>query len=125
MQHVEVDAARSLVYYTHTGTAGLFRRTLPSGEEQRLTETITSLTLNGWHLVGGKIWYISAADLHSMTLREFDPDTRGDRLVAQLAIELGEFNFSVGPDLKQVYLPRVSVEDSDIGAFELQRTAAH
>ncbi|WP_395644009.1 winged helix-turn-helix domain-containing protein [Rudaea sp.] len=124
VQHVEVDAARSLVYYTHTGTAGLFRRALPSGEEQRLTQTITSLTLNGWHLVGGKIWYISAADLHSMTLREFDPDTRSDRLVAQLAIELGEFNFSVGPDLKRVYLPRVSVEDSDIGAFELQRSSA-
>jgi len=124
VHHVEVDAARSLVYYTRSGTAGLFRRALPSGEEQRLTETITSLTLDGWHLVGGKIWYISAADLHSMTLREFDPDARSDRLVAQLAIELGEFNFSVAPDLKRVYLPRVSVEDSDIGAFELQRSAA-
>lgn len=123
VQHAEVDTARKLVYYTRTGTAGLFRRALPSGDEQHLTSTINSLTLAGWHLVGGKIWYISAVDLHSMVLREFDPDARTDRLVAQLAIELGEFNFSVGPDLKHVYLPLVSVADSDIGAFELRRGA--
>ena len=124
VQHAEADAAHGWVYYTRVGAAGLFRRSVASGEEQPLTDKIGSLTLDGWRIVDGKVWYLLPVDVHKTILREFDPDTNAARVLAELPIDLSGRRFSVAADGKHLYLGRLAKQDSDIGAFDLERTAA-
>ena len=63
-------------------------------------------------------------DVHKTILREFDPDKNAARVVAELPIDLSGRHFSVTADGKQLYLARLAKQDSDIGAFDLERTPA-
>jgi len=125
VQHAEADAARGLIYYTRIGAGGLFRRTVATGEEQPLTDKVNSLMIDGWRIVDGKVWSLVPVDVHKTILREFDPDKNAARVVAELPIDLNGRHFSVSADGKRLYLARVPRQDSDIGAFELERTPAH
>ncbi|MBS0516002.1 MAG: PD40 domain-containing protein [Proteobacteria bacterium] len=125
VQHAEADAAQGFVYYTRVGAAGLFRRTTATGEEQKLSEKISALTVEGWRLVDGKLWYLVPIDVRSVVLHEFDPERDTDRVIAEFPISIGGANFSVDPARRHIYLGYVANQDTDIGAFELKRSAVH
>lgn len=125
VQHAEADIARGLIYYTRIGTAGLFRRAVATGAEQQVTDQVNSMKLDGWRIVDGKVWYLVPVDVHKAVLHEFDPERNAERVLAELPIDINGRHFSVAAGGKQLYLARVAKQDSDIGAFELERAAAH
>ncbi len=121
VEHAETDAAHNQVYYTRVGRTGLFRYDLGSGEERPLTDKITSVAMEGWRLIGGNIWHVDTIDPRSTFLREFDPQAGEDHLVAELPFKVADLNFSITPDGKRLYLAPFSSEDTDVGAFDLER----
>lgn len=124
VQRAEADPAHGSVYYTRPGTAGLFRRSVPGGAEQHLTDRISALTLDGWRLVDGRVWYLVPVDVRLNVLHEFDPEGNTDRVVAELPFSIGGLHFSVSADRGRLYLGQVARQDTDIGAFELERVDA-
>lgn len=125
VQHAEADPARGFVYYTRVGTTGLFRWSVATGAEQKVTEKISALTVGEWRVVDGKFWYLVPIDVRAVILHEFDPEQDADRVVAEFPISVGGVDFGVDPDHKRIYLGYVANQDTDIGAFELERAAAH
>lgn len=124
VQHAETDVAHGQVYYTRIGTAGLFRRSLPAGAEQPVSDKINALMLDGWHVVDGKIWYLVPIDVRMAIVHEFDPLTKADRVIAELPITVGAVSFSADAARRRLYLDQVSNQDTDVGAFDLERAAA-
>lgn len=125
VQQAEVDATQGFVYYTRVGTNGLFRWAATTGAEQKLTDKINALTVGDWRLVDGKLWYLIPVDVRAVILHEFDPQKNADRVVAEFPISVGGVSFGVDPGHKRIYLGYVANQDTDIGAFELERAAAH
>ncbi|MBR0345397.1 MAG: PD40 domain-containing protein [Rudaea sp.] len=125
VQHAETDVAHGQIYYTRIGTAGLFRRSLPAGAEQAVSDKINALMLDGWHVVDGKIWYLVPIDVRMAIVHEFDPLTKADRVIAELPITVGAVSFSADAAHRRLYLDQVSNQDTDVGAFDLERDAAH
>ena len=123
VQQAEVDAGQGFVYYTRVGTAGLFRWTAATGGEQKLTDKINALTVGDWRLIDGKLWYLVPVDVRAVVLHEFDPEKNADRVVAEFPISVGGVNFGVDPEHRHIYLGYVANQDTDIGAFELERAA--
>lgn len=125
VQHAETDVAHGQIYYTRIGTAGLFRRSLPAGAEQPVTDKINALMLDGWHVVDGKIWYLVPIDVRMAIVHEFDPQANADRVIAELPITVGAVSFSADAPRRRLYLDQVSNQDTDVGAFDLERADAH
>jgi hypothetical protein len=119
VEHVELDAAARTVYYSKTDSPGVFRRDLVGGTEQLVTRNVTAATREGWRLIDGRIWYVSGMMMEPFDLREFDPATGSERVLARVKAWLREVNFSVTPARDRVIFAPMGPEDSDVGAFKL------
>lgn len=125
VQHVELDPAARLVYYTKSDDHGVFRRDLAGGAEQLVTQNVTAATADGWRVVDGHVWYVSAAMMEPFDLREFDPASGSDRVLMSVKAWLRDANFSVTPSRDRVLFAPMGPEDSDVGAFKLAAINAH
>jgi Tol biopolymer transport system component/DNA-binding winged helix-turn-helix (wHTH) protein len=122
VEHVELDAAARMIYYTKSDGQGVFRRDLAGGAEQAVTRNVTAAVARGWRLVDGRIWYVSAMMMEPFDLREFDPASGNDRVLAHVKGWLRDVNFSVTPLHDRVVFAPMGPEDSDVGAFKLTAT---
>ena len=118
IEHAEFDANARLVYYTKTANLGLFRRDLTGGAEQLVTTLVTSITMDGWRVVDSRIWYVSDAD-QPAEIREFDPASKNDKVIARVYAKLQDVNFSVSPSRKSIIMTPIGTEDTDVGAFQI------
>lgn len=125
VQYAEVDAAANAVYYTKTADRGLFRRKLDGGDaEQLVTPLVSSIQLDGWRVVNGRIWFIPLTGAKPEEMREFDPVSAQVRVIARFDFSMGDINFSVDASGKRIIAAPVAVEDTDVGAFELTHASA-
>ncbi len=125
VEHVELDAAARLIYYTKADGLGVYRRDLAGGREQPVTRNVTAAVDRGWRLVDGRIWYVSAMMMEPFDLREFDPVSGTDRALAHVKGWLRDVGFSVTPARDRVIFAPMGPEDSDVGAFKLSATGKH
>ena len=119
----EIDASTRSVYYTMPGR-GLFRRSLGDGDAQFVTPKVDAVTMNGWRIVDGRIWYESGLGVSPAVLREIDPATGAEREVARLDVALEETGFSVTAQRDGVIVTPIGSEDTDVGTFRLMRRSA-
>jgi Tol biopolymer transport system component/DNA-binding winged helix-turn-helix (wHTH) protein len=118
--HAEFDARGRWVYYTKTAERGLFRRQVDGGDEEFVTPLVTSLMIDGWRVVAGKVWYVRDLEYKRTQFHEFDPQTRTEHMVAVFPIELIDRNFSVSANRESIISVPVEKEDTDVGAFTLE-----
>jgi len=118
------DTARAL-YYTPTAGRGLFRFDFDTGATRFVSPKVNAISLNGWRVVGGKIWYITGAELKRSNVHEIDPDTGEEHVFTQVDVGLNDLNFSVMPDHSAIIAAPVGTQDTDIGLFRLTRNDAH
>lgn len=119
VEHMELDASARMIYYTKSDGLGIFRRDLDGGAEQAVTQNVAASVINGWRLVDGRIWYVSAMMMEPFDLREFDPVSGADRALAHVKAWLRDVSFSVTPSRDRVLFAPMGPEDSDVGAFRL------
>jgi Tol biopolymer transport system component/DNA-binding winged helix-turn-helix (wHTH) protein len=123
--YAHVDRATRSVYYTSSLVEGLFRHELDTGADTLVTLNVTARSMNGWQLVGDRIWYWADLGVRTASLREFDPASGQDRLVTKLDILMEDVSFSVTPARDALIFAPVDVEDTDIGMFRLTRSGTH
>jgi len=121
--HAEFDARGRLAYYTKTAERGLFRRSVDGGDEEFVTPLITSLTMEGWRVVDGKIWFVRNDEYKRTEFHELDPQTSTEHTVAVFPVELIDLNFSVSANRERIVLVPVEKQDTDVGAFTLESSA--
>jgi Tol biopolymer transport system component/DNA-binding winged helix-turn-helix (wHTH) protein len=119
--HFQLDAPGRALYYTPLDGTGLFRSDLDGGHPRLVTRSVSATTMNGWNLVGGRIWYLSHIDRTPVALSEVDPANGAERIVAQLGVALRSIAFTARPDGKGLILTVLDGDDTDIGAFRLIR----
>ncbi len=120
IQHAEFDPLSKQVYYTKAAERGLFRRDLAGGAEHAVSALVSSIHMDGWRVVDGRIWYLSDLAIKPAELRQFDPATGDDRLLGHLDAELRELSFAVPPSRDRIIIAPLAVDDADVGAFQLQ-----
>lgn len=120
IEHAEFDPLSRHVYYTKAAERGLFRRDLVGGAEQAISPLVSSIHMDGWRVVNGRIWYLRGVGVDPVELREFDPARASERLLVRLDVELKDRGFSVTPSRDRVVIAAVASEDADVGAFQLQ-----
>jgi len=125
VEHAELDAPARMIYYAKADGLGVFRRDLAGGSEQAVTRNVTAAVDRGWRLVDGRIWYVSAMMMEPFDLREFDPASGKDRVLAHVKGWLRDVGFSVTPSRDRVIFAPMGPEDSDVGAFKLSATGKH
>lgn len=121
--YMDVDVPGRRVYYTSV-ERGLFRRGFDDAAPEFVTSKVNSITLNGWRVVDGRIWYITGIGDKPALLREVDPATGEEREIARLNVSLRDMNFSVVPERDAVIIARVGTEDTDVGFFDLTHEPA-
>jgi len=124
VEHVDVDTAPRLAYYTKTSANGLFKRGLDGGAEQFVFAGVNSVLMDGWRVVDGAIWYIRGLSIEPAELRKFDPADGSDVPLGQLDTELRDVRFAVAPTRDRVIVSKIRTEDIDVGAFTLDRASA-
>jgi len=120
----QVDVELHAVYYTTTA-GGLFRYDLDSGEKRFISSNISSVTANGWRVVGGHIWYLTGFEVKPIVLHDLDPATGEEHVLRRMDISLKDVNFTVMPDRKSLVLSEIGTEDTDVGTFTLTRSETH
>lgn len=120
--HFELDPVARLIYYTAV-ERGLFRRGFDNGEPVFVSPKVNALSLNGWRVVEGRIWYITGVGDKPAILHEMDLDTGEEHEIARLNAALNDINFSVTPQRDGVIVAPVGVEDTDVGGFDLVHAA--
>ncbi len=120
---VDVDVPGRRIYYTSV-ERGLFRRGFDDAAPEFVTSKINAVTLNGWRVVDGRVWYLTGIGDKLALLREVDPATGEEHEVARLNANLRDVNFSVTPERDAVILAPVGTEDTDVGYFDLVRALA-
>ena len=120
--YADVDTPAHRIYYTSV-ERGLFRRGFDDGPAEFVTSKVNALTLNGWRVVDGRVWYITGIGDKPEALREVDPATGDEREIARLNVTLRDVNFSVMPERDGVIVSVVGAEDTDVGAFDLTRAS--
>ena len=124
-EHVELDAAARMIYYSKADGDGVFRRDLAGGTEQLVTRNVTAASGQGWRLVDGRIWYVTGMMMDPFELRQFDPASGADRVLVSVKAWLRDVNFSAAPSREAVMFAPMGPEDSDVGAFKLSATGMH
>jgi Tol biopolymer transport system component/DNA-binding winged helix-turn-helix (wHTH) protein len=122
--HAEVDAVTRSIYYTTSKKPGLYMLGIDDGSERFVSEKVTPVTMDGWRIVDGKVWYLTGLDEKPTALHELDPATSADREVAVLDLNLRDQNFSVTPARDAIVVTPAGTDDTDIGAFRLVRASA-
>ena len=97
---------------------------LGDGDAQFVTPKVDAVTMNGWRIVDGRIWYESGLGVSPAVLREIDPATGAEREVARLDVALEETGFSVTAQRDGVIVTPIGSEDTDVGTFRLMRRSA-
>jgi Tol biopolymer transport system component/DNA-binding winged helix-turn-helix (wHTH) protein len=120
----QVDADLHAVYYTTTA-GGLYRYDLDSGDKRFISSSISSVTANGWRVVGGHIWYLTGFEVKPIVLHDLDPATGEEHVLSRMDISLKDVNFSVMPDRKSFVLSEIGTEDTDVGMFTLTHVETH
>ena len=120
--YFDVDPAARMIYYTSV-ERGLFRRGFDHGESEFVSPKVNAVALNGWRVVDGRIWYMTGVGEKPAILHEIDPATGAEHEIARLNAALIDINFSVTPQREGVIVSFVGVEDTDVGMFDLVRTA--
>jgi Tol biopolymer transport system component/DNA-binding winged helix-turn-helix (wHTH) protein len=123
--HAEIDLDARSVYYTATAKKGLYRRALEGGDEQFVTPNVDPVSMDGWRLVAGRVWYLSGPSSKPTLLNEVDPATGAERVIASLDLVLRDVNFSVTPARDALIVTPSGADDTDIGTFRLVRDPAH
>jgi hypothetical protein len=121
VSHAEVDPAARLIYYVSV-EHGLFRRGLDDAPPIFITPKVNLVTLNGWRIVDGRVWYITGLGDKPAILHEIDPATAAEREIARLNVALRDVSFSVTPARDGVIVTPVGAEDTDVGMFDLARS---
>lgn len=120
----DYDRAADAVYFTKINETGLFRLDRASGTQSRVSSTVNAAHLDGWLLQGGRIYYIDALAVGPSKVREVDPASGADRVVATIPESIADMGFSVSHDGRRVVVVRVAAPDTDVGALTLQRSTA-
>lgn len=123
VEHMELDHAARLLYFTKNAQSALFSRNLAGGEEKLVTPSIESTLIDGWRVVDGRIWYVSKVAWKPTDILEFDPATDKQRVVAHIETELHDVGFSASPNRDRILITPLGTEDTDIGSFRLSSVA--
>jgi Tol biopolymer transport system component/DNA-binding winged helix-turn-helix (wHTH) protein len=121
---VEYDHEAGAIYYTKIGETGLFRLDPASRTQMRVSSTVNAAHLDGWLVQAGRIFYIEALAIGPSNVREIDPATGDDRVVATIPESIADMGFSVSHDGRRVVVVRVAAPDTDVGALTLRRETA-
>ena len=119
VEHMELDPAARLLYYTKNAQSALYARDLSGGEEKLVTPLIESTLIDGWRVVDGRIWYVSKVAWKPTDILEYDPATDAQRVVLHMDTELHDVGFSVSPNRDRILITPLGTEDTDIGSFRL------
>jgi len=119
----EFDAAARRLYYSRNAHYGIFARTLSASGELSAETAIAPDIMDGWHVVGGRIWHFAPSRIVSPSadLLEFNPQDGSERLLAHMDAEPRDALFSVTPQHDRVLYTTAVSEDTDIGALRLAR----
>ena len=120
---IDYDHVEATVYFTKIAEAGLFRIDPQSGSETLVTRKINPAHLDGWLVLAGQVFYIEPQAVGPSNVRDIDPVTGDDRVVATIPDSIADFNFSVSHDRRQIVIVRAAAEDTDVGAITLRREA--
>jgi hypothetical protein len=90
----------------------------------RVSSTVNAAHLDGWLVQAGRIFYIEALAVGPSNVREIDPATGDDRVVATIPESIADMGFSVSHDGRRVVVVRVAAPDTDVGALTLRRETA-
>ena len=74
-------------------------------------------------MLAGQVFYIEPQAAGPSNVRDIDPVTGDDRVVATIPDSIADFNFSVSHDRRQIVIVRAAAEDTDVGAITLRREA--
>jgi len=124
VRRVQFVPATRAAYYTKADAAGVFRRALGGGPEQRVTPATVTIAPDAWRIVDGRVWHLTGPRLRPFELRACDPENGDDERVALVDGELRDLNFSVAPARDRVAFATMGPEDVDIGAFDLAAAAS-
>ncbi len=116
---IDYDRADATVYYTKVSEGGLFRLDQKSGAETLVTRKINPSHLDGWLVLAGHIFYIESKAAGPSNVRELDPASGDDDVVATIPDSLADLNFSVSHDRSRIVIVRAVAEDTDVGAITL------
>jgi Tol biopolymer transport system component/DNA-binding winged helix-turn-helix (wHTH) protein len=119
--YAQLDAEARALYYTPTAGRGLYRFDFETGAQHFVTPKINAISMNGWRVVDGRIWWITGAALKLSNVHEFDPASGEEHIVGQIEVGLQDLNFSVMPDHKTIIAAPVGTQDTDVGMFRLTR----
>lgn len=117
----EADPTGGAVYFTRLAERGLFRLERASGTVTRVTIATPRFDVDGWHIASGNIVHVASGPGRSAELRNLDPRTGADWLLVGLPDPPAELDFSVSADGDRIVLARVAADDTDIGAFRIER----
>jgi Tol biopolymer transport system component/DNA-binding winged helix-turn-helix (wHTH) protein len=118
---VDYDHAASTVYFTKISERGLYRLDPASGAERLVSSTINAAHLDGWLVQAGRVFYIEAQAVGPSNVREIDPATGEDRVLATIPDSIADLSFGVSRDRRRVVVVRVAAPDTDVGAMTLRR----
>ncbi len=117
----ETDPATGAVYFTRLAERGLFRLDRASGAMALVTVATPRFDVDGWHVASGNIVYAATGLGRGAELRNLDPRSGADWLLVGLPEPPAELEFSVSADGDRIVLVHVAADDTDIGAFRLER----
>jgi hypothetical protein len=100
---------------------GLYRLDPASGAERLVSSTINAAHLDGWLVQAGRVFYIEAQAVGPSNVREIDPATGEDRVLATIPDSIADLSFGVSRDRRRVVVVRVAAPDTDVGAMTLRR----
>jgi Tol biopolymer transport system component/DNA-binding winged helix-turn-helix (wHTH) protein len=121
--HSEFDSATRRLYYSRNTRYGIFARTLSASGELSAETPIATDIMNGWQVVGGRIWHFAPSRYVSPSsdLLEFNPLDGSERVLAHIEAEPRDALFSVSPQHDRILYTTIVSEDTDIGALRLTR----
>ena len=117
----ETDPATGAVYFTRLAERGLFRLDRTGGATTLVTVATPRFDVDGWHIASGNVVYVATGPGRGSELRNLDPRSGADWLLASLPEPPAELEFSVSADGDRIVLVHVAADDTDIGAFRLER----
>jgi Tol biopolymer transport system component/DNA-binding winged helix-turn-helix (wHTH) protein len=123
--YAQLDDTSRALYYTPTAGRGLFRFDFDTGATRFVSPKVNAISMNGWRVVEGKIWYVTGAELKRSNVHEIDPATGEEHVFAQIDVGLNDLNFSVMPDRSALIAAPVGTQDTNIGLFRLTRNDVH
>lgn len=118
----QYDPESGYVYYAKSNIPGIYRVPLPGGNEEFLTRRVNTTITGSWRIIDRHLWYVSGMLMNPFDVREYDPATGKDTVLAHVNGELLDVNFSVSPERDRILITPMGPVDVDIGIFKLTRS---